>query len=226
MKNNHDLIKRFANFQAILLFIILLFILIMAVHSLNIRTYFSDKYLWNVQIGTKYVLRGDYYKALPYIKESIKIEPERVRAHAISARIYECLGKENEANQSLIIIKSLGGYSDYYRIMGERFLNNNQPEKAIQFFNKCVAYDGCDFDCYFLKGKALIKLQNYSEATENIENAILLLDNQTCPIAPYKWAINRVKKIAYLYLEISYEKSGEKQLAEEQYKNAEKKRRY
>ena len=106
---------------------------------------------------------------------------------------------------ALLYANKAGAEKEAYFIKGLYHSYNNEKEKAIIFFDKCISINYTFMDAYLEKGIALYDLKKYSEAATVLQKAVMLQNNYDK---------------GYYYLGRCFEKLNNKEDAIEAYKMA------
>jgi len=106
---------------------------------------------------------------------------------------------------ALLFANKAGAEKEAYFIKGLYHSYNNEKEKAISFFDKCISINYTFMDAYLEKGIALYDLKKYSEAATVLQKAVMLQNNYDK---------------GYYYLGRCFEKLNNKEDAIEAYKMA------
>ena len=106
---------------------------------------------------------------------------------------------------ALLYANKAGAEKEAYFIKGLYHSYNNEKEKAITFFDKCISINYTFMDAYLEKGIALYDLKKYSEAATVLQKAVMLQNNYDK---------------GYYYLGRCFEKLNNKEDAIEAYKMA------
>ena len=106
---------------------------------------------------------------------------------------------------ALLYANKAGAEKEAYFIKGLYYSYNNEKEKAISFFDKCISINYTFMDAYLEKGIALYDLKKYSEAATVLQKAVMLQNNYDK---------------GYYYLGRCFEKLNNKEDAIEAYKMA------
>ena len=106
---------------------------------------------------------------------------------------------------ALLFANKAGAEKEAYFIKGLYYSYNNEKEKAITFFDKCISINYTFMDAYLEKGIALYDLKKYSEAATVFQKAVMLQNNYDK---------------GYYYLGRCFEKLNNKEDAIEAYKMA------
>ena len=78
---------------------------------------------------------------------------------------------------ALLYANKAGAEKEAYFIKGLYYSYNNEKEKAIPFFDKCISINYTFMDAYLEKGIALYDLKKYSEAATVLQKAVMLQNN-------------------------------------------------
>ena len=106
---------------------------------------------------------------------------------------------------ALLFANKAGAEKEAYFIKGLYYSYNNEKEKAIPFFDKCISINYTFMDAYLEKGIALYDLKKYSEAATVLQKAVMVQNNYDK---------------GYYYLGRCFEKLNNKEDAIEAYKMA------
>ena len=106
---------------------------------------------------------------------------------------------------ALLYANKAGAEKEAYFIKGLYYTYNNEKEKAIPFFDKCISINYTFMDAYLEKGIALYDLKKYSEAATVLQKAVMVQNNYDK---------------GYYYLGRCFEKLNNKEDAIEAYKMA------
>ena len=107
--------------------------------------------------------------------------------------------------EALLYANKAGAEKEAYFIKGLYYSYNNEKEKAIPFFDKCISINYTFMDAYLEKGIALYDLKKYSEAATVLQKAVMVQNNYDK---------------GYYYLGRCFEKLNNKEDAIEAYKMA------
>ena len=107
--------------------------------------------------------------------------------------------------EALLYANKAGAEKEAYFIKGLYYSYNNEKEKAIPFFDKCININYTFMDAYLEKGIALYDLKKYSEAATVLQKAVMVQNNYDK---------------GYYYLGRCFEKLNNKEDAIEAYKMA------
>lgn len=78
---------------------------------------------------------------------------------------------------ALLFANKAGAQKEAFFIKGLYYSNNNEKEKAIPFFDKCISINYTFMDAYLEKGIALYDLKKYSEAATVLQKAVMIQNN-------------------------------------------------
>ena len=78
---------------------------------------------------------------------------------------------------ALLYANKAGAEKEAYFIKGLYYSYNNEKEKAIPFFDKCISLNYTFMDAYLEKGIALYDLKKYSEAATVLQKAVMVQNN-------------------------------------------------
>ena len=78
---------------------------------------------------------------------------------------------------ALLFANKAGAEKEAYFIKGLYYSYNNEKEKAIPFFDKCISLNYTFMDAHLEKGIALYDLKKYSEAATVLQKAIIIQNN-------------------------------------------------
>ena len=106
---------------------------------------------------------------------------------------------------ALLYANKSGAEKEAYFIKGLYYTYNNEKEKAIPFFDKCISINYTFMDAYLEKAIALYDLKKYSEAATVLQKAVMVQNNYDK---------------GYYYLGRCFEKLNNKEDAIEAYKMA------
>ena len=106
---------------------------------------------------------------------------------------------------ALLYANKAGAEKEAYFIKGLYYTYNNEKEKAIPLFDKCISINYTFMDAYLEKGIALYDLKKYSEAATVLQKAVMVQNNYDK---------------GYYYLGRCFEKLNNKEDAIEAYKMA------
>src|SRR5699024_5373943 len=90
-----------------------------------------------------YKLKGDYKKALPFMKQVLSLDPEHSRVRHVIVELYERLARREEDNEYYLLAlpymeEQVEKYpEEYYLVeMGLLYLDMDEYEKALVWFEK------------------------------------------------------------------------------------------
>ncbi len=78
---------------------------------------------------------------------------------------------------ALLFANKAGAEKEAYFIKGLYYSYNNEKEKAIPFFDKCISINYTFMDAYLEKGIALYDLKKYSEAASVLQKSVTIQNN-------------------------------------------------
>ncbi len=134
----------------------------------------SNPVLWDMQ-STIAAEKGDTAQAIKALQNAIDIYPIPEYIIALGALYAET--KNPMALQladALLAGNKAKAEKEAYFIKGLYYSFNNEKEKSIPFFDKCIAINYSFMDAYLEKALALYELKKYKEAAEILEKAVTL----------------------------------------------------
>jgi len=126
-----------------------------------------------LEIGRKYILKGDLTSALIYLKEALKYNPSDPVINYELANIYYTSGDFRSAlNYYKITLQERPDVADIYLFIGQIYLIEGEYEEALSYFNKAIELNG-SIDAYlksgyikYKQGDTDLALQHFSYVLE------------------------------------------------------------
>lgn len=118
--------------------------------------------------------KGDVRKALTWIYEALRLEPDSGIYHAYLAKLLSSLGKTPEADQSFQTALSLEPYHPtIYNWYGASLLERN-PSLALVYIQKALELEPEEHTNYLLLGLAFEQMKDYVQAEAALQKALQL----------------------------------------------------
>jgi tetratricopeptide (TPR) repeat protein len=125
--------------------------------------------LWQ---GIKYT---DPQKAIEYLNEAIRLNPNYAMAYNNRGAAYINLGQHQRAIEDYNnAIRLKPDYANAYNNRGAAYINLGQHHRAIEDYNNAIRLKPDYADAYYNRGAAYINLGQHQRAIENFNNAIRL----------------------------------------------------
>jgi len=158
--------------------------------------------------GWRLLLRGKYEESLPYFYNAVELNPKNSNAQRALGSALAHTGSyglaENYYKKAIEIIEREGQATpEPYLDLAYLLLFSNQKEPAAQaldYIRKAIAIDSKLGEAHYLCGKALLKLERYSEASGELLTATRLNAKDGRP---------------YFLLALVYDRLGQPQQAHE-----------
>jgi tetratricopeptide (TPR) repeat protein len=132
--------------------------------------------------GWHLLLRGKYEASLPYLYKAVSLNPKNPNAHRAMASALARTGSyglaENYYKKAIELIEQTREQNpEPYLDLAYVLLFSNQKEpatRALECISKAIAINPKMAEAHYLRGKALFKLERYSEArTELVKSSEL-----------------------------------------------------
>ena len=202
-KNNFTDVKiKFFTMVIIVIIITILIINIVIYSKLNL--YFSDRYLWYVQMGYKHydisidVRAAKESRILEYANKAIQLDPKRPEAHKLSVEYYYLWVHFNDTKtllpqlkEELVILKDMNESSFYYKTMGRIMREQNMLNESLFYFKKAIEEDPFFVDNNVGLGLVYLKLGDTENAFKYLNQSKSLVES-TYPNQPIKKRFNLV----------------------------------
>ena len=136
-----------------------------------------NPYLWDLK-SMVCAVKADTANAIAALQRAIEIYPEPdfvVSLGALYAETNNPLALEMA--DALLAGNKAKAEKEAYFIKGLYYSRRNEKEKAIGFFDKCIATNYTFMDAYMEKATALYALQKYDAAVAVLEKAVTLQNN-------------------------------------------------
>ena len=153
-----------------------------------------------------YAQKGDTANAIKSLEQAV--DKLAAPQYIISLGALYAQSKNPQAlamADALLYANKAGAEKEAYFIKGLYYSYNNEKEKAIPFFDKCISINYTFMEAYLEKGIALYDLKKYSEAATVLQKAVMVQNNFDK---------------GYYYLGRCFEKLNNKEDAIEAYKMA------
>ena len=125
-----------------------------------------------------YAEKGDTAKAIVSLENAINIFPKPEFIISLGALYAQTQNpKALEVADALIMGNKAKAEKEAYFIKGLYYSIHNEKEKAIPFFDKCIAISYTFMDAYMEKGVALMSQNKIKEATDVFEKAVTIQNN-------------------------------------------------
>ncbi len=161
--------------------------------------------LWDIK-STLYVQKEDTLNAEKSLEKAIAIYPDPQYIIALGALYAQTKNAMAlDMADALLIGDKAHAEKEGYFIKGLYYSFSNQKEKAIPFFDKCIAAQYTFMDAYLEKAIALYDLKKYNESVAVLERAVTIQNS-----------FDR----GYYYLGKNYEKLNRKEDAADAYRTA------
>jgi len=130
--------------------------------------------------GLEYGRLGHYEKAIDKFSQVIEIEPENGGAYYNKGFALENLQRFSEAldcySKSISLDPEVelrrSAYSRCAYNIGVLFRSDNEPHKAIEYFDKALEYNSTFYECLVAKGDALQDIEKYHDSIASYDVAI------------------------------------------------------
>lgn len=132
--------------------------------------------------GWRLLLRGKYEASLPYFYKAVELNPKNPNAHRALGSALARTGNYGLAEDYYkkaieLVERERQPTPDPYLDLAYLLLLSNQKEpaaRALEYLGKAIAIDPKMVEAYYLSGKALLKLERYSEAKDELLTATQL----------------------------------------------------
>ncbi|MCY7292858.1 MAG: tetratricopeptide repeat protein [Ferruginibacter sp.] len=125
-----------------------------------------------------YAAKGDTTEAIISLEKAIVILPDPQYIIGLGALYAQTKNPMALAMaDALLAADKAGAEKEAYFIKGLYYSYNNEKEKAIPFFDKCISIQYTFMNAYLEKGIALYDLKKYSEAATVLQTAVTLQNN-------------------------------------------------
>jgi Flp pilus assembly protein TadD len=126
--------------------------------------------------GWRLLLRGKYEESLPYFYKAVELNPSNPNAYRALGQGLAHTGNyplaENYYRKGIELVEREGQATpEPYLDLAYLLLFSNQKEpaaQALEYTRKAIAINSKIGDAHYLCGKALLKLERYSEANEEL----------------------------------------------------------
>lgn len=142
---------------------IFMFLLYAAVHYESTR-FFSDRYLWYVNLGNRQVELDNLEKAEKYSDKALEMDPYRYEANRLKVRVLINRGDYQQATPYLEKIQDEMGY---YYFKGSINYNFHEFDEAEKYFFKGIENEPSFYGNYLSLGILYLKMEQMEKA-ENI----------------------------------------------------------
>lgn len=127
----------------------------------------------------------DIEKAGSYIRRALSIKPHSLKAKFVQAQLLNLKGKHKTAIRLLEEAVQSHPLSQYINTdLARSYLYADQPEKALEQFNKILELDAEFYPAVEGKGWALAALQKYEQALEQFEDLHQLAGDKFKAVSP------------------------------------------
>lgn len=121
-----------------------------------------------------YDQKGDDRKALTWIYEALRLEPDAGIYHAYLGKLLSSLGKNSEADQAFQTALSFEPYHPtIYNWYGASLLER-YPKLALEYISKALELEPEEHTNYLLMGLAFEKMNDHSKAEASLQEALHL----------------------------------------------------
>ena len=125
--------------------------------------------LWD---GVKYT---DLKKAIEYLNNAIKLQPDYSEAYNNRGAAYDNLGQQQRAIKDYsVAIRLQPDYSEAYNNRGNAYFNLGHHQRAIDDYDEAIRLESDDAAAYYNRGNAYRKIGQYQRAIEDYNQAIRL----------------------------------------------------
>jgi tetratricopeptide (TPR) repeat protein len=139
--------------------------------------------------GWRLLLRGKYEESLPYFYKAVELNPNNPNACRALGQALAHTGNyataENYYSKAIELVEKEGQpMPDPYLDLAYVLLFSNQKEpaaRALEYTRKALAINSRMAEAHYLCGKALLKLERYAEANEELLTATRLNVNDGRP---------------------------------------------
>jgi tetratricopeptide (TPR) repeat protein len=126
--------------------------------------------------GEQLLRRGKYEASLPYFYKAVELNPKNSGAYRALASALARTGSyglaENYYKRAISLTEKDGTQTfEPYLDLSYLLLLGNQKEpaaRALEYARKAIALNGQSADAHYMCGKALLKLERYSEARDEL----------------------------------------------------------
>ena len=128
--------------------------------------------------STIFAQKGDTASAIRSLEKAV--EKLAAPQYIISLGALYAQSKNPQAlvmADALLFAKKAGAEKEAYFIKGLFYSYNNEKEKAIPFFDKCISINYTFMDAYLEKGIALYDLKKYADAATVLQKAVTIQNN-------------------------------------------------
>ena len=143
------------------------------------------------RIGWCYKLKGDYKKALPFMKQVLSLDPEHPRVRHVIVELYERLARREEDNEYYLLAlpymeEQVEKYpEEYYLVeMGLLYLDMDEYEKALVWFEKAREKNPESVFACNNAGNCYLSMNMPEKAEPLFLEAARLMKNEITPL-PY-----------------------------------------
>ncbi|MDB5201300.1 MAG: hypothetical protein JWQ27_709 [Ferruginibacter sp.] len=132
---------------------------------------------WDIQ-ATLYYENGDTMKSIRSFENAVRIYPDP--AYIISLGTLYAQTRDPQAlaiGDALLLGSKANADKEAYFIKGLYYAYIGSPEKAIPFYDKCIALNYSFMDAYREKAIALYDMKRYLDALQVLDKALTLQNN-------------------------------------------------
>ncbi len=137
----------------------------------------TNPYLWDLYAMIA-IQKADTVGALSALEKAVQLFPDPqyiISLGSLYAQTKNPLALEMA--DALLIGSKAKAEKEAYFIKGLYYSFNNEKEKAIPFFDKCIALNYTFMNAYMEKGLALYDLKKYQLAADILEKAVTIQNN-------------------------------------------------
>ncbi len=128
--------------------------------------------------STIFAQKGDTANAIKSLEKAVDKLAAPQYIISLGALYAQCKNPQALAMaDALLFANKAGAQKEAYFIKGLYYSYNNEKEKAIPFFDKCISINYTFIDAYLEKGIALYDLKKYSEAATVLQKAVTIQNN-------------------------------------------------
>jgi tetratricopeptide (TPR) repeat protein len=129
----------------------------------------------NDYLGSQKLASGDPAAAISYFNEALKSDPKYEMVYYNLAKVYMDLRAYDEVIKNAgLCLKYYPGYNRALSLMGMAYLNNRQPENAMDVFRQNMRLNPKDVSSYYYAGVIYAESKNFKAAIDYLEQAIQL----------------------------------------------------
>ena len=123
------------------------------------------------QLGAFFEIQMQFAKAIEYYGKAQQLDPTNAKVAAKLARCQLKMGKVPEAiacYQQVIALNP--GVKEEYKIIGDLYRKQNEPERAVEAYKKYLAKTGNDVDLAMFVGEFAFENKNFEEAVTYLKS--------------------------------------------------------